>query len=82
MRLCRPFDPPASVEYSTVNKLFVSVSVVCNVSLKFNFTAVPTTVALVNVGAVLSAAPLTTFVLLNAASAFAAPDASLTVEPA
>ena len=81
MRLRGPTSTP-SVEYSTVNKLFVNVSVVCSASLKFNFTAVPTTVALVNVGAVLSAVPLITTESSNAASAFSASDASVTVEPA
>ena len=50
---------PPSVDFSTVNVELVNVSVVCSASLKFKLTALLSTVALVNVGAVLSAVPFT-----------------------
>ena len=45
--------------------------------LKFNFNAVPSTLALVNVGAVPSAVPFTTLKLLTVANRFSASDASV-----
>ena len=69
-------DPP-SVDASITNVELSNVSVVCSASLKFSFNVWLSTLALVNVGAVISAVPFTTVNEVTSANAFSAFDASV-----